>query len=199
MMSPAYQPAQRMSNVLEDVCQEAGWDLSQLPELDQETPTPRPTIPARRGTDDGVMSSIAKRRQIFAPPGTINQVHDNIFAPESARNRAESFAMSHTNANNILSARLSTSSTLQPESIVWVDQVHKESDLFGGVDNNGMNFLNEADNHAIVLEDLDAFADFDMPSLPPMESKEGTPAASGTGSDLWRGYVWQVDGELTGR
>ena len=198
MMSPAYQPAQRMSNVLEDVCQEAGWDLSQLPELDEETPIPRPTIPARRGTDDGVTSSFAKRRQILAPPDTINLSNDNIFAPESARKRAESFAMSHTNTN-ILSARLSTSSTLRPESIVWVDQAHKESDLFGGTDCNGLNFLNEADNHANALEDLDAFADFDLPSLPPMDSKEGTPAASGTGSDLWRGYLWQVDGELTGR
>lgn len=180
-MSPTYHPAERMFNVLEDVCLEAGWDLQTLPELDDEAA--RPSVPARRATSSDVTVSAAKRRQLF-PPRENKILMGDPFSLLGSQPRSESFsALTHPGH---LPNNLNTSSTARTESMVWVDSSPGNAMFLSEGDK--MDFLGTSDQQA--LEDLDAFADFD---LPPTGKQDNLP---GQTQDLWRGgYVWQLGAE----
>jgi hypothetical protein len=180
-MSPTYHPAERMSNVLEDVCLEAGWDLQQLPELEDEVP--RPSVPARRVTPSDVAVSAAKRRQLLAP-GENKMLIGDPFSLHGVQPRSESFSVM-TNSSQIPSS-FSTSSTVRPESMVWVDSSPGNAMFLSEGDK--MDFLGSSDQH--TMDDLDAFADFDLPSTGKQDS------LSDQTHDPWRGaYVWQIGAE----
>ena len=180
-MSPTYQPAERMFNVLEDVCLEAGWDLQQLPELGDEFL--RPSVPTRRATSGDVAVSSAKRRQLFAP-GENNTLIGNPFSLHGSQPRSESFSVM-TQPSQV-SNSFTTSSTVRPESMVWVDSSPGNAMFLSEGDK--MDFLGPSDQQA--MDDLDAFADFD---LPPSGKQDGL---GGQAQDPWRGgYVWQIGAE----
>ena len=180
-MSPTYHPAERMFNVLEDVCLEAGWDLRQLPELEDEVP--RPSVPARRATSSDVAVSAAKRRQLFAP-GENKMLIGDPFSLHGVQPRSESFSVM-THSSQIPSS-FSTSSTVRPESMVWVDSSPGNAMFLSEGDK--MDFLGSSDQH--TMDGLDAFADFDLPSTGKQDS------LSDQTHDPWRGgYVWQIGAE----
>ena len=180
-MSPTYQPAERMFNVLEDVLIEAGWDLQQLPELSDETP--RPSVPARRATSSDVTVSAAKRRQLFAPAEN-KMLFGDPFSLHGSQPRSESFSMV-TQPSHVPNS-FSTSSAVGPESIVWVDSSPGNAMFLSEGDK--MDFLGSSDQQ--TMDDLDAFADFDLPPSGKQDSLEGQV------HDPWRGgYVWQTGAE----
>jgi hypothetical protein len=180
-MSPTYQPAERMYNVFEDVLVEAGWDLQQLPELEDEVA--RPSVPARRATSSDVTVSAAKRRQLFAP-GENKMLIGDSFSLHSSQPRPESFSIM-TNPGHVQNT-FSTSSTVRPESMVWVDSSPGNAMFLAEGDK--MDFLGTSDQQ--TLDDLDAFADFDLPHSGKQDQFQGQT------QDPWRGsYVWQMEPE----
>ena len=178
-MSPTYQPAERMFNVLEDVCLEAGWDLQQLPELGDEIP--RPSVPVRRATSSDVTVSVAKRRQLFAP-GENKMLAGDPFSLHGQQPRSESFsAMEHPGQ---VPNFFSTSSTVRPDSMVWVESSPGNAMFLSEGDK--IDFLGSSDQQ--TMDDLDAFADFDLPPTGKQDSLQT--------NDPWRGgYVWQIGAE----
>jgi hypothetical protein len=180
-MSPTYHPAERMFNVLEDVCLEAGWDLQHLPELDDEVP--RLSVPARRATSSDVTVSASKRRQLFAPSENKMLVSDP-FSLHGSQPRSESFsAVTHPGH---LPTTFSTTSTARPKSMGWVDSSPGNAMFLSNGDK--MDFLGTSDQQ--TLDDLDAFADFDLPPSGKQDNLQGHT------QDLWRGgYVWQIGAE----
>jgi hypothetical protein len=180
-MSPTYHPAERMSNVLEDVCLAAGWDIQNLPKLDDEGP--RPSVPARRATSSDVTVSAAKRRQLFPPSDNKIPTGDPL-SMHGSQPRSESFsALTHPGH---LPNNLSTSSTVGPESMAWIDSSPGNAMFLSEGDK--MDFLGTSDQQ--TLDDLDAFADFDLPPSGKQDNLQGQT------QELWRGgYVWQLGPE----
>jgi hypothetical protein len=180
-MSPTYQPAERMFNVLEDVCQEAGWDLQQLPELGDDIP--RLSVPARRATSSDVTVSAAKRRQLFAPTDNKMLIGEP-FSLHGSQPRSETFS-AVTHPGHVPNT-FSTSSAVRQESMVWVDSSPDNTMFFSEGDK--MDFLGTSDQQ--TMDDLDAFADFDLPPSGKQDNLQGQT------QDLWRGgYVWQIGAE----
>ena len=177
-MCPTYQPAERMSNVLEDVCLESGWDLDQLPELDDEAQIRRPTIPARRATSSDMTSSASKKRQMIAPEDNTIVV-GNPFSLHDLHPRTNSFStVIHPQGS------LGGASLARHESMGWMNESPSQHML--SHKDPTTDFVGSSDHQDTTLEDMDAFGEFD---LSPVEKQHDL---QGQSQDLWTGIVWQM-------
>jgi hypothetical protein len=180
-MSPTYQLAERMFNVIEDVCLEAGWDLQQLLELGDNTP--RPSVPACPSTSSDITVSAAKRRQQFAPSDNKMLVGEP-FSSHGSQVRSESFSAMHQ--TDSAPNPLVTTSNMRPEATAWVDPSTGNAMFLSEGDK--MDFLGSSDQQ--IMDDLDAFADFELPPVGKQDSIQSQ------AQDPWRGgYVWGIGAE----
>lgn len=81
---------------------------------------------------------------------------------------------------------LVTTSNMRPEAMVWVDPSPGNAMFLSEGDK--MDFLGSSDQQ--IMDDLDAFADFELPPVGKQDSIQSQ------AQDPWRGgYVWEIGAE----
>lgn len=184
-MSPTYQPAERMFNVLEDVIQGAGWQLDNL-HLENSRGLVG-EVPKRRLTPEYGPSEPASKRRRVEQPERVNTPKIPYSPPQSQPTDENFLGLSD---GHIFTPQVMNASSMdRPDPLLWVNTNCFE-DMMWGADRNGRtNFGETPPGHNNHIEGVSSNVG-DKIVMPRVSAQEAQTLYSA--HDIWPDVLRQV-------